>query len=69
MVMFSSSWYISLRMSLSFLDNLALVIDEADALGYSEPNEESNLNAAEELAYLCESASNSYEISGTMMEE
>lgn len=47
---------------------LALVIDEADALGYSEPNEESNLSAAEELSYLCEYASNKYEISGTVMD-
>jgi hypothetical protein len=51
-----------------YYGNFALVIDEADALGYSEPNEESNLNAAAELGYLCESASNRYEISGTVMD-
>ena len=48
--------------------SLVVAVDEADALGYSERNEQSGMSAAEELESLYERAENKYEISGTVMD-
>ena len=48
--------------------SLAVAIDEADAVGYSERIEKSEISAAEELVNLYERATNKYEISGTVMD-
>jgi hypothetical protein len=48
--------------------SLAVAIDEADAVGYSERIEKSEISAVEELDSLYERATNKYEISGTVMD-